>query len=141
MARIEYIAINPKAIEFINSDEFRTVLAANPNLQLVTIEYNDHGKEVFNEVPLPLPEDYNNCVALTDHDNPDALMWVLNDSYCLVKDPSPAFIEILKVMDAFHVKTIKERLFSLEGQSTWLYLGSAEVLAAEFNFATAEYIL
>ena len=138
MARIEYIAIHPKFTEFITSEEFNTVLIANPNLKLFKIEEDEEtDEELFN----PLPEGFYDCVALMDRNDPDAFMWVLNDSYCIVKDPSPEFIEVLKVMDAFHVKTIKERLFSLEGQSAWFYLGSAEVLAAEFNFATAEYIL
>lgn len=139
MARIEYIGINPKFIEFINSDEFNAALSANPNLRLVTLgEYDEDGNELIVDVTLPLPEGHNEYLAVMNAEN---FMWVLQDSYCIVKDPSPAFIEVLKVMDAFHVKIIKERLFSLEGQSAWLYLGSAEVLAAEYDYANAEYII
>ena len=48
MARIEYIGINPKFIEFINSDEFNAVLSANPNLRLITTgEYDEDGDELL----------------------------------------------------------------------------------------------
>ena len=141
MAHIEYSGINPESIELVNSDEFRAVLAAHPNLQLVTVDEDEEtGDEIFNEVTLPLPEGYYDCVALMDRSNPDSFMWVLNDSPAFVEDPCSGFIEVLKVMDAYSVKTLEERLFELEGHPG-LYLDSEEVLAAEFDFANGEYIL
>jgi hypothetical protein len=125
MARIEYSAISPASVEFINSDEFRAVLTAHPNLRLVTIgEEDEDGDELLVDVTLPLPEGHNEFVAVMDT---DALMWVLQVSYCIVKDPSPAFVEVLKVMDAYSVKTLEERLFSREGQSA-------------FDFANGDYV-
>jgi hypothetical protein len=139
MARIEYSAINPKSVEFINSDEFSAVLAANPNLRLVTAgEYDEDGNELIVDVTLPLPENHHANVAVMDT---DGLMWVLHDSYCVVKNPSPAFVEVLKVMDAYSVETLAARIYSREGQFAWLYVEEADILAAEFDFANGEYIL
>lgn len=140
MAHIEYSGINPASIELVNSAEFRSVLTTNPNLRLVTVEENDHGDEVFNEVTLPLPESYYDCVAAMDRNNPDAFMWVLNDSSCFVEDPSHAFIEILNVMDAYSKKTLEARIFALEGHP-WLYFDSEEVLNAIYDYANGDYIL
>jgi hypothetical protein len=140
MAHIEYSGINPESIELINSNEFGAVLAAHPELKLVTVEEDDEtGAEIFNEATLPLPEGYYDCVAVMDRSVPDAFMWVLNDSQCFTEDPSPAFIDVLKVMDAFSVKTQEERLFlSMDPD---FYTDDPEVLAAKFDFATGEYIL
>lgn len=139
MARLEYSGINPTSIEFINSDEFSAVLASHPNLRLVTTgEEDEDDNELLVDVTLPLPDGFYGCIAIMDA---DAFMWVLNDSYCIINNPSAAFIEVLKAMDVFSVKTLKQRLFSLEGSQTWLYMDSAEVLAAEFDFANGEYIL
>jgi hypothetical protein len=139
MARIEYSAINPGSIAFINSDEFRSVLTANPNLRLVTVgEHDEDGNELIVDVALPLAKNHHANVAVMDT---DGLMWVLHYSYCIVKNPSPAFIEVLKVMDAYSVKTWQERIYSREGQFAWLYIGKADILAAEFDFANGEYML
>lgn len=138
MARIEYSAIHPKSVELINSDEFQTVLAANPNLRLVTFgEDDEDSNELLIDVTLPLPEGNDKFVAVMDA---DALMWVLQVSYCIVKDPSTAFIEVLKVMDAYYAKTLGQRLFTREGQFAWLPVSEAEMLAAEYDFATGEYL-
>lgn len=139
MARIEYSAINPKSVELINSDEFKAVLAAHPNLRLVTFgEMDEDDNELLIDVTLPLPEGNDSFVAVMDG---EALMWVLQVSYCIVKNPSPALIDVLKVMDAYSVKTLGQRIYSREGQFAWLYVEEADILAAEFDFANGEYIL
>ena len=140
MAHIEYNGINPESTELLHSDEFKAVLTAFPNLRLVTVEENDYGDEVFKEVSLPLPDDYYDCVALISINNPDDFMWVLGDGPSFVENPSSGFIEALKVMDAYSVKTLEERLFALEGHPS-LYLDSEEVLNARYDYANGIYIL
>lgn len=137
MAHIEYSAIHPKFTEFITSEEFNAVLIANPNLKLVRIEEDaETEEELFN----PLPESFYDCVALMDRNDPDAFMWVLNDSYCIAKDPSPVFIDVLKVMDAYYAKTLNQRIFTREGQFAWLPVTEEEMLAVEYDFTTGEYL-
>lgn len=142
MTTIEYSGIAPEDVALINSPEFRAVLAAYPNLKVVTVEENyDSGelKEIFREMQLPLVDGIPDYIAVMDRDDEDAFMWVLHDDYATVEDPSPAFIEVLKLMDAFSLKTLDERLFQPANED--LYTDSPEVLAAEFNFTTGDYIL
>lgn len=138
MARIEYSAIHPKFAEFINSDEFKAVLAANPNLRLVTFgEDDEDGNELLIDATLPMPEGSDKFVGVM---NADGILWVLHDSYCIVKDPSPEFIAVLKVMDAYYAKTLNQRIFTREGQFAWLPVSEAEMLAVEYDFTTGEYL-
>lgn len=141
MTSIDYFGIAPESIELINSDEFRAVLAAHPNLRLVTPDPDgyDTGEETFNDVTLPLPEGHDDCVGVEDSDNDDEFMWVLYDDCDSISDPSPAFIEILKVMDAFSFKTLGERLFS--PQRTGRYMDDPALLAAEFDYSQGVYIV
>lgn len=139
MARIEYSSIHPKFAEFINSEEFKAVLAAHPNLRLVAFgEEDEDGDELLIDVTLPLSEDNDKIVGVMDE---EAILWVLQFSYCIVKDPSPAFIEVLKVMDAYYAKTLNQRIFTREGQFAWLPVTEEEMLAVEYDFATGEYLL
>lgn len=138
MARIEYSSINPKSVDLINSDEFKAVLAAHPNLSLVTFgELDEDDIPLLIDATLPLPEDNDEVVGIMDE---EAMMWVLQFSYCIVKDPSPAFIDVLKVMDAYSVKTLNQRIFTREGQFAWLPVTEEEMLAVEYDFATGEYL-
>lgn len=140
MVHIEYSGISPESVELINSDQLGSVLAAHPNLRLVTVEEDeDDDNEVYNEVVLPLPEEHDACVAVMDKDDDDAFMWVLNDDYQMVADPSPAFVEVLRVMDDFSKQTLAERLFMTQHDD--LYVDSPEVLAAEFDFSIGDYII
>jgi hypothetical protein len=141
MVTIDYFGIAPESIELINSEEFRAVLEAHPNLRLVKNdpEAYDKGEEIFLDVTLPLPEDHDDYVGVEDRDNDDAFMWILYDDCDMVSDPSPAFIEVLKVMDTFSFKTLGERLFS--PQSSGRYMDDPALLAAEYDFTTGEYIL
>lgn len=140
MVHIEYSGISPESTDLINSDQLRAVLTAHPNLRLVTVdEEEDDDNEVYNEVVLPLPEDHDACVAVMDKDDDDAFMWVLNDDYESVTNPSHAFIAVLRVMDDFSNRTLGQRLFSPQNRD--LYADSPEVLAAEFDFSTGDYII
>jgi hypothetical protein len=140
MVHIEYSGISPESIDLINSDQLRSVLTAYPNLRLVTVdEDEDDDNEVYNEVALPLSEDHDACVAVLDKDDDDAFMWILDDDYQMVTDPSPAFIEVLRVMDDFSKRTIDERLFMTQHED--LYVDSPTILAAEFDFSTGDYLI
>lgn len=140
MATIEYFGINPNATELLLFKEFRSVIDANPELSLVTIEEADeYVKEQFYLVEFPLPKGHDENVAVIDVDNRGSIMWVLNDSPCFVEDPSPAFIELLKVMDAYSIENLEARLFM--SQADDLPEDSPEILAAEYDFTKGEYIL
>lgn len=139
MVNIEYAAIAPESVELVNSEEFRSILTAHPSLRLITVEEDDEGDEVFTHVPLPLPDGHYACVAVVDKDDDDAFMWVLNDDYDSVADPSPAFIEILRVMDDFSIRKLDERLFISPDPDR--YVDSPEVLAADFDFNKGDYII
>lgn len=141
MATIEYFGINPNATELLGNKEFRSVIDANPELSLVTIEGADeYVKEQFYLVELPLPKGHDENVAVIDVDNRDSFMWVLkDDSPSSVTDPSPAFIELLKVMDAYSIENLESRLFL--SQDDDLSEDSPEVLSAEYDFVKGEYIL
>lgn len=108
MAYIEYFGIDPQfgdAAELINSPKFQAVLEANPELSLVTIEEKiEYAKGYRYRVELPLPTDHEENIALIDVDNRHSFMWVLKAALSSVDDPSPAFIEILKVMDTHSVE-------------------------------------
>ena len=142
MTTIEYSGIAPEDVALINSPEFRAVLAAHPNLKVVTVEETydaDEITEIFHEMKLPLVDGIPDYIAVMDRDDEDAFMWVLHDDYATVEDPSPAFVEVLKLMDAFSIKTLEERLFQPSNED--LYNDSPEVLAADFDFANGDYIL
>lgn len=139
MATIEYAGINPESIELLNSEEFCALLTAHQSLRLITVEEDDEGDEIFTHVPLPLPEGHYDCVAVVDKADNDAFMWVLYDDCVSVQDPSPAFVEVLRVMDDYSKSTLGERLFI--SRDLDLYVDSPEVLTAEFDFATGDYVL
>lgn len=140
MANIDYFGIAPEAVELINSDEFRAILEAQPELCLVTVgEEDEYVPKQFYKVELPLPEGHDERVAVIDVDDRGSFMWVLKDDCDSVTDPSPAFIEILKIMDTFSIEHLEARLFLSQGGG---FCGDEpEILAAEFDFAKAEYIL
>ena len=92
---------------------------ANPELSLVTIEEEDeYVNRQFYLVELPLPKGHDENVAVIDVDNRDSLMWILNDSFCFVEDPSPAFIELLKVMDDYSIENLEARLFLSQNEAS-----------------------
>lgn len=141
MTTIDYFGINPNATELLGNKEFRSVIDANPELSLVTIEAADeYVKEQFYLVELPLPKGHDENVAVIDVDNRGSFMWVLkDDSPSSVTDPSPAFIELLKVMDAYSIENLEARLFL--SQSGSFSGDEPEILTAEYDFTTGEYIL
>lgn len=140
MTTIEYFGINPNATELLNSKEFRSVLETYPELSLVTVEEeHEYAKGHFYKVELPLPEDHDENIAIIDVDDRGTFMWILNEDLCFVNDPSPAFIEILRVMDAFAIETLDARLFM--SQDSELCEDDPEILSAKYNFTIGEYIL
>lgn len=140
MTTIEYFGINPNATELLNSKEFRSVLETYPELSLVTVEEeHEYAKGYFYKVELPLPEDHDENIAIIDVDDRGTFMWILNEDLCFVNDPSPAFIEILRVMDSFSVETVDTRLFM--SQDSELCEDDPEILFAEYDFKNAVYIL
>lgn len=146
MTSIEYSAIAPEDVALINSPECRAILAAHPNLKVVTVEETDEvdgiyyeTAEIFHEMTLPLVDGIPDYIGVIDRDDDEAFLWVLHDDYVMVQDPSPAFIELLKLMDAFSIKTLDERLFHSRNEG--VYADSPEVLAAEFDFTVGDYIL
>ena len=141
MAYIEYFGLNPNATELLGIKEFRSVVEANPELCLVTIEEEDeYVNRQFYLVELPLPKGHDENVAVIDVDNRDSFMWVLkDDSPSSVTDPSPAFIELLKVMDTYSIENLEARLFMSKDDN--LCEDSPEILAAEYDFTTGAYIL
>ena len=140
MTNIRYTGINPECIDLINSEEFRAVLTAHPALSLITVaEANEYVKEQYYKVELPLPEGYDEPIAVIDVDDRGSFMWVTCDGFGSVEDPNPAFIAILKIMDNFSVETWDERIFTplLEER---LYADHPEILASTFDFTTGEYL-
>ena len=140
MTTINYSGINPQAFGIVNSEAFHFLLENNPNLTLVEVSDDDEdGDEVFTRIALPLHYEADNGIALIDSADDDKFMWVLNDDYASVEDPSDSLIEALKIMDAFSIRTQESRLF--ECQDTGLYLDDPQVLEADYDFTTGEYIL
>lgn len=139
MVHIEYAGLAPETVEFINSQEFLSVLETHPSLRLVTVEEDEDGDEVFTHVPIPLQEGHYDCVGAVDKDDKDAFMWILYDDFASVTSPSPAFIAVLRTMDDFSTSTLEERLFISPNQD--LYVDSPEVLAAEYDFTQGDYVL
>ena len=139
MVSIEYLGINPDSIELINSKQFRAVLAANPNLRVVTVRDDEEtGDETVIDLTLPLPENHDDYVAVLDSDN-DEHLWVLYDDCDTVDDPSPAFIEILKIVDAYSRKHLESRIFIPKDET--LSIEDEIVLDAEYDYTTGDYFL
>lgn len=139
MVSIDYNGLNPDSVEFINSKQFRAVLAAHPTLRLVTIGEDKETKaETVIDLTLPLPESHNDYIALIDSGN-DELMWVLYDDWDTVYDPSPAFIETLKVMDAYSRRHLESRIFIPKDEN--LSIEDEIVLDAEYDYTTGDYFL
>ena len=139
MVSIDYLGLNPDAIELINSKQFRAVLAAHPNLRVITVrEDEETGDETLTDLTLPLPENHNEYVAVIDSNN-DELMWVLYDDCDEVYDPSPAFIEILKIMDAYSRKHLESRIFIPKDEN--LSIEDEVVLDSEYDYTTGDYFL
>lgn len=138
MTTIEYFGIAPHATELLNSKKFRSVLETYPELSLVTVEEeHEYAKGYFYKVELPLPEDHEENIAVIDVDDRGTFMWILNEDLCSVTNPSPAFIEILRVMDAFSVETLDTRLFL--SQDSNICEDDLEALLAEYSLSTGEY--
>lgn len=139
MVSIEYNGLNPDCMELINSKQFRAVLAAHPSLRVVTVrEDEETGEASVIDLTLPLPESHNNYVAVIDSGN-DELMWVLYDDSDAVYDPSPAFIELLKVMDAYSRRHLESRIFIPKDEN--LSIDNEAVLDAEYDYITGDYFL
>lgn len=140
MTTINYSGISPQAFGLVNSEAFHFLLGNNPNLALVEVSYDDEdGDEVFTHIALPLHYEPDNGIGIIDRTDGEKFMWVLNDDYASVEDPSDSLIEALKIMDAFSIRTQKSRLF--ECQNTGLYLDDPQILEADYDFTTGEYIL
>jgi hypothetical protein len=140
LAYIDYYGIGPESIELVNSEEFRTLITANPNLKVVAQRTNKvTGKETLDEISLPLPEGHTGYVGVKERDNNEEFMWVLYDDSHMVVDPSPAFIEILKLMDTFSVETLDSRLFIPEDDELDTY--DEKLRHVEFDFTTGDYKL
>lgn len=142
MAYIEYYGIDTRfcnAAEFLNSAEFRAVLDANPHLCLLKSEYSGIWAEdvTFSEVTLPVRENYPSNLFIRDTKNNKA-MNVIYDDLTEVIDPSPEFIEILQLMDAFSVKTLNKRIFEAPLN---FKTDDPEILSAEFDFQKSAYKL
>lgn len=142
MAYIEYYGIDTRfcnAAEFLNSAEFRAVLDANPHLQLLETEYSDiWGEDAMDlEITLPIRENYPSNLFIRDTLNNKA-MHVIYDDLTQVIDPSPEFIEVLELMDAFSVKTLNKRIFEAPINFN---TDNAEILSAEFDFQKSAYKL
>lgn len=141
MVAIDYKVFAPESIELINSPEFQAILDVYPSLRLVTSEEDEETwDEVFIDIALPLPEGHDEFVGVINPDNDDEFMWILYDDYTFqsVGNPSPAFIEILKVMDAYSIKTINQRAFLPINPEH--YDRTDEMLASKFDYATGDYI-
>lgn len=139
MTIIDYLGLAPDSIELVNSAEFRAVLAANPNLRVITVrEDEETGDETAIDLTLPLPDNHDAYVAVIDSDN-DELMWVLYDDEDTVYDPSPAFIEILKIMDAYSRRHLETRIFIPKDKN--LSIDDEVVLDAEYDYTTGDYFL
>lgn len=142
MAYIEHYGIDSRfcnAAGLVNSEDFRTLLAANPHLYLFETEYSGIWAEdaTFSEVTPPFPENYQPNLFIRDTITNET-MWILYDDLAEVEDPSPEFIEILKIMDVHSLKNLNKRIFQ-----TPLHFKDDDpgILAAEYDFTTGEYIL
>lgn len=142
MTYIEYYGIDNRfcnSAELVNSAEFRAILAANPHLQLLETEYSDiWGEDAMDlEIILPIRENHPSNLFIRDTKNKNALN-VIFDDLTEVIDPTPEFIEILKLMDAFSVKTLNKRIFeaplNFKNDDT-------VILSAEFDFQKGSYKL
>lgn len=142
MAYIEYYGIDTRfcnAAGLLNSAEFRAVLNANPHLYLLESEYSGIWAEdvTFSEVNPPVRENYPSNVFIRDTKN-DKAMNVIYDDLTEVIDPSPEFIEILELMDAFSVKTLTKRIFEAPLN---FKNDDPEILSAKFDFQKGTYKL
>jgi hypothetical protein len=149
LAYIIYEGIDPRfsaSAEMVNSAEFRVILAANPHLQLFEVE--DYGvfdawdknrcrDTTFRELTLPMSENHSEHVEIRDTKN-NKTMWILFDDTTEVEDPSPELIAILKIMDAYSLKTRNKRIFSTPQHYEH---DDHVVLSAEYDFATGDYKL
>ena len=139
MTTIKYSPLTTEEVIVVNSEEFRSVLKAHPNVVLVTVEETDEGKAILRRMTLPLTDGYDDFIAVVDQDNDNAFMWVVHDYLAAVSDPSPVFIEILNVMDACSVTTWQESIFTpLQGEQ--LCTDHPQILASTFDFTADEYI-
>lgn len=139
MASIDYFGLKLTDIEFVNSEAFRATLEAHPNLRLVTIYEDEYGDDTAVDITIPIQECHDAYVGIEDRDNDETFLWVLYDDCETVIDPSPAFIEILKLMDAYSIRTLEERIFSTNDGDD-LDIPYPEILKAEFDFTTGDYL-
>jgi hypothetical protein len=140
LAYIEYYGIDTRfcnASEFLNSAEFRAVLDGNPHLYLLESEYSGIWAEevTFSEVNPPVPEKYSSNLFIRDTLNDEA-MHVIYDDLTHIIDPSPEFIEILKLMDAFSIKTLNKRIFEAPLN---FKTDDPVILESEFDFSEGSY--
>lgn len=137
MVAIDYSAIDPDSIELINSDAFKAVLKAHPGLRLVKVEEDEESyDEIFEDVTLPLPEGFSECLGVIDTES-DVFMWVLYDDSDVIYDPPPALIDVLKVMDEFSTRTLGNRLFHVFTRE--IFTDSPEIMESRFDFAAGDY--
>lgn len=141
MVRIDYLVVHLEAAELVNSPEFHSVLTAYPEFKLVTVGEDEDGDETFIPVTLPLPEDVDESLGVMNMNTMKEFVGIVNtyDDELSIDDPSPAAIEFLKVMDDFSVKTEESRIFFPTQED--MYTDSPEILTAEFDYTTGEYIL
>lgn len=140
MTTINYSGIDPQAFGLVNSEAFHFLLENNPNLALVEVSYDDEdGDEVFTHCALPLHYEADNGIGIIDRTDGEKFMWVLNDDYYSVEDPSDSFIEALVIMDAFSIRTQETRLF--QPKNTGLYQDDLRILEADYDFTTGDYVL
>lgn len=142
MVYIEYYGIDTRfcnSAELVNSAEFRAILAANPHLQLLETEYSDiWGEDAMDlEITLPIRDNHPSNLFIRDIKNKNALN-VIFDDLTEVIDPSPEFIEILKLMDAFSVKTFNKRIFEAPLN---LKNDDPTILSSEYDFEQGAYKL
>lgn len=140
MAYVEYHGIDTRfcdATAFLNSSGFRAILDKNPHLYLLESEYKGiWGEDVtFHEVNPPFPEKYSSNLFIRDTLN-DKAMHIIYDDLTEVIDPSPEFIEILKLMDTFSIETLNKRIFT--SSQDWK-ADSQEIMTAEYDFSEGAY--
>lgn len=140
MTTINYSGISPQAFGLVNSEAFHFLLDNNQNLNLVEVSYDDEdGDEIFTRIAPPLYYEADNGIGIIDRTDDEKFIWVLYDDYASVEDPSDSLIEALEIMDAFSTKTQEARLF--QTGHAGLYLDDPQLLAADYDFTTGEYIL
>jgi hypothetical protein len=139
---INYLTLSLYNHEFIESSAVAQILSDNPNLIVVRAESGEDGEEIWKEIALPVDnvgrEAPNRCIGILDKEQTDPesnLLRIHDFDEAFIKNPSEAFIKILKLMEK-EWDAVKINMFSNYSDPWGM---DTSVWGEVFDFTTGNY--